>query len=101
MDDARSLTLVGDHPVLDLVNTVERGIPAPGTVAGDALTGAADVLTWAVRVGVLDLAEADVSLPASLTPIRALRAALWTIVLAVERNPKRLDPMMHDLSGEQ
>jgi len=31
--DVAELPLVGGHPALDLVNTVERGTPTPGTTA--------------------------------------------------------------------
>ena len=46
-----TLTLVGGHPALDLVNTAERGVPAAGARPRDHLTTPEDVVVWARRVG--------------------------------------------------
>jgi predicted RNA-binding Zn ribbon-like protein len=49
MMDVAHLPLVGGNPALDLVNTVERGMPAPGTLPVDFLATAGDLVVWAER----------------------------------------------------
>jgi predicted RNA-binding Zn ribbon-like protein len=70
------LPLVGGHPVLDLVNTVERGVATPGVAARDFLGGPADVVTWAGRAGVGGSADG-----AALVRVRELREAVHTVLL--------------------
>jgi predicted RNA-binding Zn ribbon-like protein len=72
-----TLTLVGGHPALDLVNTAERGAPAAGAAPGDHLATPEDVVVWARRVG-LDPGSPD---DAGLLRLRALREAVHTVVL--------------------
>jgi predicted RNA-binding Zn ribbon-like protein len=50
--------LVGGHPALDLINSVERGIPVPGRPQVDWLEGWVPALTWAVHAHVLTEGEA-------------------------------------------
>jgi len=57
--DVSELPLVGGNPALDLVNTVERGIPRPGRPAHDFLSDTAALLRWTVRAGLLTDVEAD------------------------------------------
>jgi predicted RNA-binding Zn ribbon-like protein len=90
--DIADLPLVGGHPALDLINTVERGTPAPGAVARDFLAGPADVVSWGVRVGLILPAEVpaierawvpDPRVAAqALLRIRRLREALHLLVRA-------------------
>ena len=68
-----TLTLVGGHPALDLVNTAERG----GPKALDHLATAEDAAVWGRRVG-LDPGATD---EAGLRRLRALREAVHTAVL--------------------
>lgn len=76
--DTAELTLVGGHPALDLVNTVERGVPAPGAEARDFLGSAADLAVWARRVGVPGAPDGP-----ALQRIRSLRESLHTVVLDI------------------
>jgi predicted RNA-binding Zn ribbon-like protein len=68
-----TLTLVGGHPALDLVNTAERG----GPTALDHLATPEDVAVWGRRVG-LDPGAPDET---GLRRLRALREAVHTAVL--------------------
>ena len=72
-----TLTLVGGHPALDLVNTAERGVPATEAPPQDHLVTAEDVVVWGRRVG-LDPGTPD---EAALRRLRALREAVHTAVL--------------------
>lgn len=78
--DVETLTLVGGHAVLDLVNSVERGVPAPGSAARDFLGTDEDLVRWAERTGV---AAAPVA-PArgELARVRELREGVHVIALA-------------------
>ncbi len=67
-----TLTLVGGHPALDLVNTAERG-----AASGDHLATPGDVVVWARRVGI-DPGTPD---EAALRRLRALREAVHAVVL--------------------
>ncbi|HEY7103056.1 MAG TPA: ABATE domain-containing protein [Mycobacteriales bacterium] len=67
-----TLTLVGGHPALDLVNTAERG-----AASGDHLATPADAVVWAGRVGI----EPGTPDEAALRRLRALREAVHTVVL--------------------
>jgi predicted RNA-binding Zn ribbon-like protein len=78
MDDVSVLTLVGGHPALDLVNTVDREAMRPD----DAFRTPADVVRWAMRVGLLDADEAAAATSLSLRALRALREAVYVVVLA-------------------
>jgi predicted RNA-binding Zn ribbon-like protein len=90
--DAAELPLVGGHPALDLVNTVERGTPAPGTRPRDHLADPPGLLRWVRRVGLADEAEADAVAAswdrdpgagdATLAAVREVREALHTVLLA-------------------
>src|SRR5690242_3908336 len=72
-----TLTLVGGHPALDLVNTAERGVPAAGAPPRDHLATPEDVAVWARRVG-LDPGTPD---EAALRRLRGLREAVHAAVL--------------------
>jgi predicted RNA-binding Zn ribbon-like protein len=96
--DVTELPLVGGHPALDLVNTVERGTPAPGGQPLDYLADPPALLRWARRVRLVDEAEAAAvtdgwerdpgSAYAALAAVRDLREALHVALLAtIERVP--------------
>ena len=68
-----TLTLVGGHPALDLVNTAERGVGAPR----DHLATVEDMVVWAGRVG-LDAGTPD---EAALRRLRTLRESVHAAVL--------------------
>ena len=57
--EINELLLVGGHPALDLVNTVERGAPAAGREPADHLADPPALLRWARRVGLVDDTEAQ------------------------------------------
>ena len=86
------LPLVGGHPALDLVNTVERGTPAPGSQPLDYLTDPPALLRWAHRGNLVDEAEASAvtdswerdpsSAHAALAAVRDTREALHLALLA-------------------
>ena len=90
--DVAELPLVGGHPALDLVNTVERGTPAPGGQPLDYLTDPPALLRWARRVGLVDEAEVGAvagswerdpgSAYAALAAVRDVREALHVALLA-------------------
>jgi len=90
--DSDELPLVGGHPALDLVNTVERGAPAAGGEPPDHLADPPALLRWAGRAGLVDGTEAravadswerdPASGPAALAAVRDVREALHTILLA-------------------
>jgi predicted RNA-binding Zn ribbon-like protein len=82
------LPLVGGHPALDLVNTVERGRGE----RRDHLTDPTALLTWASRAGLIDDGEAravadawerdPASGRAALAAVREVREALHRVLLA-------------------
>ena len=86
------LELVGGHPALDLVNTVEPRVPQAGARPRDHLADPAAVLIWARRAGLVDTAEAEaverawVAQPAAgeqaLRATREVREALHAVLLA-------------------
>lgn len=90
--DVAELPLVGGHPALDLVNTLERGTPTPGTRPRDHLADPPALLRWVRRVGLVDDAEAAAvaedwgrdpgSGDAALAAVRDVREALHTVLLA-------------------
>ncbi len=90
--DIAELPLVGGHPALDLVNTVERGAPAATGEPRDHLADPPTLLGWARRVGVVDDREARAvadswerdpgSAQAALAAAREVREALHVALLA-------------------
>jgi len=72
--------LVGGHPVLDLVNTVEPRAAAADRM--ERLTEPLDLLAWAARAGVIDAAEADAVRAAwDASPVSATQALAAAIEL--------------------
>ncbi|MFI7128749.1 CGNR zinc finger domain-containing protein [Nonomuraea sp. NPDC050153] len=90
--DVSELPLVGGHPALDLVNTVERGVPAPGSEPRDHVAEPAALLLWASRAGLIDDSDARAvagawdrdpgAAAAALDAVRDIRESLHTAVLA-------------------
>jgi predicted RNA-binding Zn ribbon-like protein len=86
--DVAALPLVGGHPALDLVNTVERGRGE----RRDHLTDPPALLTWALRAGLVDHGEAravadswerdPAAGPATLAAVREGREVLHRALLA-------------------
>jgi predicted RNA-binding Zn ribbon-like protein len=86
------LELVGGHPALDLVNTVEPRVPQADARPRDHLTDPAAVLVWARRAGLVDAAEAEAAgrlwaaRPGAgeqaLHAVREMREALHAVLLA-------------------
>ncbi|MFF0150145.1 CGNR zinc finger domain-containing protein [Micromonospora sp. NPDC005203] len=91
--DVCQLPLVGGHPVLDLVNTRERGGGSPH----DFLADSAALLRWSVRVGVISDAEVDeigrawrdepAAAHAAVAAVRDIREALHLVLLATISDP--------------
>jgi predicted RNA-binding Zn ribbon-like protein len=89
--DVAELPLVGGHPAVDLVNTLERGAQAPGVPPHDYLVDPAALLVWAGRVGLVDDVEAQTvsvgwdrapgSAAAALAATHELREALHDVLL--------------------
>jgi predicted RNA-binding Zn ribbon-like protein len=89
------LPLVAGHPALDLVNTVEPRLPLAGR--HEHLAVPHDALTWALRAGLVDQAdaaaitEAWTSSPAAgdraLTALRQIREALSAVLSALLTTP--------------
>jgi predicted RNA-binding Zn ribbon-like protein len=86
--------LVGGHPVVDLVNTVEPRLP--GAAPREHLADPAGLLRWALRAGVVDDAEAAAirAAWAAAPPaaVRALRAAVDVREAAYAVLAASLDP---------
>jgi predicted RNA-binding Zn ribbon-like protein len=80
MHTVAELPLVGGHPALDLVNSIERGTPRPDRANHDYLDGAASVIAWGARAGLL--AEPDET--------DAVRSAWQSDPAAAERAVHRL-----------
>jgi predicted RNA-binding Zn ribbon-like protein len=90
--DASELSLVGGHPALDLVNTLERGVPLDGEPPYDFLSDTSALLRWTVRVGLISDAEAKRvgrawredpgAAHAGLVAVRDLREGLHVAMLA-------------------
>jgi predicted RNA-binding Zn ribbon-like protein len=90
--DIDHLPLVGGHVALDLVNTLERGTPAPGARPRDFLAVPGDLVVWAERADLVSPAEGgtaaavwfegDGSSAPVLERIRGLREAMHLAVLA-------------------
>ncbi len=80
--------MVGGHPALDLVNTIERGGEAPH----DFLTDGSAVLRWATQIGLVSDAEVDqvgrawhdepAAAHAGLAAVRDIRESLYLVLLA-------------------
>jgi hypothetical protein len=91
--DVGELSLVGGHPALDLVNTLERGLPLDGEPPHDFLPDASALLRWTVRVGLISDAEAKrvgrawrddpAAAHAGLAAVRDVREWLHLAMLAV------------------
>ena len=80
-----TIKLFGDHPALDFANTVNsRG----ADFGPDVLTDFCDLLSWGVRVGVIDAAEAALHTvdekrgETALARAKILREALYRIFAA-------------------
>lgn len=91
--DVTELPLLGGHPAVDLINTLERG-PAPdGSPPHDYLTEPAALLRWAVAAGLVGEPDRDAveaawrrdpaAAQAGLSAVREVREALHTALLAV------------------
>jgi predicted RNA-binding Zn ribbon-like protein len=90
--DVSELSLVGGHPALDLVNTLERGVPLDGQQPYDFLSDTSALLRWAVRVGLISDAEANrvdrawredpAAAQAALAAVRDIRAGLHLAMVA-------------------
>ncbi|WP_422738082.1 CGNR zinc finger domain-containing protein [Micromonospora sp. WMMD729] len=88
--DVSELPLVGGHPVLDLVNTLERGGSSP---PHDFLSDSSALLRWSSRVGVLSDAEfrqvsrvwrdEPAAAHAGLAAVRDIREGLHVVLLAL------------------
>lgn len=87
------LPLIGGHPALDLVNTLERGVPLDGEQPYDVLSDTSALLRWTVRVGLISDAEATrvdrawgedtATARAGLAAVRDIREELHLAVLAM------------------
>ncbi len=90
--DVGQLTLVGGHPALDLVNSLERGGPVDGEPPHDFLSDTSALLRWTARVGLISDAEANrvtrawrddpAAAHAALAAARDIREALHLVLLA-------------------
>ena len=86
------LPLIGGHPALDLVNTLERGVPPDGEQPFDVLSDTSVLLRWTVMVGLVSDEEADgvgrawrddpAAAQAGLTAVRDIREGLHLAMLA-------------------
>ncbi|PZG23337.1 CGNR zinc finger domain-containing protein [Nonomuraea aridisoli] len=100
--DVSRLPLVGGHPALDLVNTLERGAPPGGDPPHDFLSGSSALLRWTLRVGLMSDAEAErvdrawrddpAAAHAGLTAVREIREQLHLALLAAV-HPTDGDPI--------
>lgn len=90
--DVCQLPLVGGHPALDLVNTLERGAPLDGEPPYDFLSDTSALLRWTVRAGLIGDAEANragrawrddpAAAHAGLAAVRDIREGLHLVMLA-------------------
>src|SRR5215475_4674707 len=90
--DVGQLSLVGGHPALDLVNTLERGEPVDDVPPHDYLSDSSALLRWTLRVGLIDDAEArragrawredPAAAHAGLAAVREIREGLHMVLLA-------------------
>jgi predicted RNA-binding Zn ribbon-like protein len=89
------LKLVGGHPALDLVNTVEPRLPESHPQPREHLADPAALLTWSQRAGLVAAAEVDgtaaawAEAPASaqvaLGAVREIRESLYSVLLSATR----------------
>jgi predicted RNA-binding Zn ribbon-like protein len=87
------LPLIGGHPAVDLVNTMEPREPVPDAVPHDHLVDPAALLAWSRRAGVIEADEAGpverawsldpVAAARALSAAREIREALYAAILAV------------------
>jgi predicted RNA-binding Zn ribbon-like protein len=92
MSDISDLKLIGGHPALDLVNTVEPRLPGPHPQPREHLADPAALLVWARRAGFVGPAEeaataaawtkAPASGQSALSAVREIREALYAVLLA-------------------
>ncbi|WP_236050827.1 CGNR zinc finger domain-containing protein [Nonomuraea cypriaca] len=90
--DVGQLPLVGGHPALDLVNTLERGAALDGKPPHDFLSDTSALLRWTVKVGLISDAEANragqawlddpAAAHAGLAAVRDIREGLHLVLLA-------------------
>ena len=86
------LPLIGGHPALDLINTVEPREPVPDARPHDHIVGPADLLRWAGRAGLVERDEAPLVEQAwardgaaagtALVATRQIREATYAALLA-------------------
>lgn len=89
--DVSQLPMVGGHPALDLVNTLERGGGPGDEAAHDYLSDTAALLRWAVLAGLVSEAEAGrvgrvwrgdpATAQAALAAVRDIREGLHLVLL--------------------
>lgn len=72
------MPLVGGHPALDLVNSLERGVPRPDRANQDFLVDPAAGVAWAARAGLLPDAATPMRCGRRGTPIPAVPGARST-----------------------
>ncbi|MEO3810955.1 CGNR zinc finger domain-containing protein [Sphaerisporangium sp. B11E5] len=94
--DVCELPLVGGHPALDLVNTIERGAPPDSTPPPhDFLSDPSALLRWSVAAGLISDAEAGpvgrawhddpAAAHAALAAVRDIREGLHVVMVATIR----------------
>lgn len=77
--DIAELPLVGGHPAIDLVNSIERGVPLNSEPPYDYLSDTSELLRWTVRAGLITDAEASRTGRAWRDDPAAAHAALVTV----------------------
>lgn len=97
--DKPSLRLVGGHPALDLINTVEPRVPG-GEPEKEHLNTPQELLDWSVRASVIRASEAPAVQQAwrgeqALSAVRAIREALYVALL------RRLEPDLEPVSAAE
>jgi predicted RNA-binding Zn ribbon-like protein len=102
--DVGQLSLVGGHPALDLVNTLERAVPLDGKRPYDFLSDTSALLRWTVLSGLISDAEArrvgrawrddPAAAQAGLAAVRDIREELHLVLLAAIR------PLHGEAAGE-
>ena len=91
MVDVTDVPLVGGHPALDLVDTLERGPSSIDAPPRDLLTDPHALLVWSTRVGLVESATADAVSQAwaaapgaaahALRCVREIREALHAVLM--------------------
>src|SRR2546430_1439832 len=94
--DVAELPLVGGHPAVDLVNTLEREASPDGSPPHDYLADPAALLRWAVAAGLVGDAERDAVAAAWHRDPPAGQAAL-----SATRDVPRALPLLPLLCTEQ